>query len=125
MGAELGAIPANESESILPNVTAGFAKLVEEVKKYAPRIQREMRAGRIDLTFFAYLINVNKRRDKYTVFAYFPACLNKNFLHWLMLVLTRRRNAYHLFVLIIAHQIKVEILINTGLIGADGVAHDG
>jgi hypothetical protein len=32
---ELGAIPAKVSESVLATVTAGFAKLVEEVKKYA------------------------------------------------------------------------------------------
>ena len=30
-----GAIPANESEKIRPTVTAGFAKEVELVKKYA------------------------------------------------------------------------------------------
>jgi hypothetical protein len=30
---EAGAMPANVSESVLATVTAGFAKLVEEVKK--------------------------------------------------------------------------------------------
>ena len=35
-GAEPGAIPANVSVSVRASVTAGFAKLVEEVKKYAP-----------------------------------------------------------------------------------------
>jgi hypothetical protein len=32
---ELGAMPANVSESVLATVTAGLAKLVDEVKKYA------------------------------------------------------------------------------------------
>jgi hypothetical protein len=32
---ELGAIPAKVSESVLAIVTAGLAKLVDEVKKYA------------------------------------------------------------------------------------------
>jgi hypothetical protein len=32
---ELGAMPAKESESVLATVTAGLAKLVDEVKKYA------------------------------------------------------------------------------------------
>ena len=32
-GAEAGAIPANVSENIRPTVIAGFAKLVELVKK--------------------------------------------------------------------------------------------
>ena len=34
-GAEAGAMPAKVSENIRPTVIAGFAKLVEEVKKYA------------------------------------------------------------------------------------------
>ncbi len=50
--AEVGAIPAKESVKILPNVTAGFAKLVEAVKKYAPKIHNEIKAGLIDLRLF-------------------------------------------------------------------------
>jgi hypothetical protein len=34
-GAEAGAIPAKVSEKMRPTVIAGFAKLVELVKKYA------------------------------------------------------------------------------------------
>ncbi len=34
-GTEDGAMPANVSENILATVTAGLAKLVEDVKKYA------------------------------------------------------------------------------------------
>ena len=34
-GADPGYIPANVSENIRDTVTAGFAKLVDEVKKYA------------------------------------------------------------------------------------------
>lgn len=35
-GTEPGAMPANVSDSVRAAVTAGLAKLVEEVKKYAP-----------------------------------------------------------------------------------------
>jgi hypothetical protein len=35
---EVGAIPAKVSESVLATVTTGFAKLVDEVKKYAAEI---------------------------------------------------------------------------------------
>ena len=34
-GTDDGAMPANVFESIRANVTAGFAKLVDDVKKYA------------------------------------------------------------------------------------------
>ena len=34
-GTDAGAMPANVFENILANVTAGLAKLVDEVKKYA------------------------------------------------------------------------------------------
>ena len=37
-GAEAGCIPANVSENIRDTVTAGLAKLVEDVKKYAAPI---------------------------------------------------------------------------------------
>jgi hypothetical protein len=37
-GAEEGAMPANVSENMRPAVTAGLAKEVEEVKKYAAPI---------------------------------------------------------------------------------------
>ena len=33
IGAEAGAIPANESDSVLAIVTAGFAKLVDDVNQ--------------------------------------------------------------------------------------------
>ena len=36
IGALAGSMPANVSENVRAIVTAGFAKLVEEVKKYAP-----------------------------------------------------------------------------------------
>ena len=36
IGALAGEIPAKEFEKVRAIVTAGFAKLVEEVKKYAP-----------------------------------------------------------------------------------------
>jgi hypothetical protein len=38
LGTEEGAIPAKEFENIRPTVMAGFAKLVELVKKYAAPI---------------------------------------------------------------------------------------
>ena len=50
-GAHSGAIPANESLKVLPNVTAGFAKDVELVKKYALPIQAATAAG-ITVRFF-------------------------------------------------------------------------
>ena len=37
-GTEAGAMPANVAENIRPTAIAGFAKLVEDVKKYAAPI---------------------------------------------------------------------------------------
>ncbi len=47
LGAEDGAIPAKVSESMRPTVIAGFAKLVEEVKKYAAPIYAPTAAGAV------------------------------------------------------------------------------
>src|SRR5258708_36359750 len=47
LGAEDGAIPAKVSENMRPTVIAGFAKLVEEVKKYAAPIYAPTAAGAV------------------------------------------------------------------------------
>jgi hypothetical protein len=44
-GAEAGAIPANDFENIRPTTIAGFAKLVELVKKYAHAMYEPTAAG--------------------------------------------------------------------------------
>ena len=45
MGAEAGAMPAKESDRVRATVTAGLAKLVEEVNQYAPPIQTPTAKG--------------------------------------------------------------------------------
>ena len=49
-GTDAGAIPAKVAENIRPMVMAGFAKLAEEVKKYAD--EHEKRHGRFPKTLF-------------------------------------------------------------------------
>ena len=48
IGADEGLMPANVSDIILAIVTAGLAKLVEEVKKYAPAIHTPTANGTAD-----------------------------------------------------------------------------
>jgi hypothetical protein len=45
IGADDGAIPAKVSDSVRATVTAGFAKLVEEVNQYAPPIHAPTAKG--------------------------------------------------------------------------------
>ena len=47
IGADDGRIPANESDRVRAIVTAGLAKLVEEVNQYAPPIHAPTANGTI------------------------------------------------------------------------------
>src|SRR5579872_7173440 len=48
IGADDGRMPANVFETVRPTVTAGLAKLVEEVKKYAPPMYAATAKGATD-----------------------------------------------------------------------------